>query len=89
MYKTLLAILLLTPALAFADIFILLGTDRFMRADSHTIIVYRGSKPVCVIKTLESVLSADTVDFVGSSITSGDKIRVSNRVIHITQVTKL
>lgn len=87
-YVALLA-LLLSPVGAFADMVNIWGADRWSLVDSHTIIVYRGSKALCLVKTWAFITNTSRIRFVDDTISNFDKLIVDGQAEDITQVTRL
>lgn len=84
-----LIILALCPVGAMADTVNIWGADRWSLVDSHTIIVYRGSKALCLVKTWGFISRASRIRFVDDTISSYDKMIIDGEAEDVRQVTRL
>ena len=89
MMKILFALLLLTPLTALADMVNIFGADRWSRVDSHTIIVYRGSKALCLVKTWGFISTSSRIRFADDTISNFDKMIIDGDVEDIREVKRL
>jgi hypothetical protein len=89
MNKLLCALLLMLPMVAMADTVNIYGANRWSRVDSHTIIVYRGTKALCLVKTWGFIYTTSKIRFVEDTISSYDKMIIDGDVEDIREVKRL
>lgn len=89
MKNFLLILLLSAPPCALADTVNISGASRWSRTDSHTIIIYRGSKAICVVKTRAYIYSSSQIRFKGDTISNYDQIVIDGAAEDIREVKKL
>ena len=89
MKRIALLLALLSPLGAMADMVNIWGADRWSLVDSHTIIVYRGSKALCLVKTLGFINRFSSIRFVDDTISNFDKVIIDGEAEDITKVTRL
>jgi len=89
MRKLLLALVLLSPLASMADTVNIFGADRWSRIDTHTIIVYRGTKAICLVKTWGFIYTSSQIRFTDDFISSFDKMIIDGDVEDIREVKRL
>jgi hypothetical protein len=89
MKKLLLTLLLCAPLCGLADTVNISGANRWSRIDSHTIIVYRGTKAICLVKTWGFIYSSSEIRFADDVISSYDKMIIDGDVEDIREVKRL
>ncbi len=89
MNKLLLILLLGAPLCAQADTVNIYGANRWSRIDSHTIIIYRGTKAICLVKTWGYIHSGSKIRFVDDYISNYDKMVIDGDVEDIREVKRL
>ena len=89
MIKLLLALVLLSPLASMADTVNIFGADRWSRIDTHTIIVYRGTKAICLVKTWGFIYTSSQIRFTDDFISSFDKMIIDGDVEDIREVKRL
>ncbi len=89
MRKILLALLLLSPIASMADTVNISGANRWARLDSHTIIIYRGTKAICLVKTWGFIYTSSDIRFTDDTISSYDKMIIDRDVADIREVKRL
>ena len=65
------------------------GANQWARLDSHTIIVYRYSRPVCLVKTFGFIYPTSEIQFLDDYISNFDKMIVDREVVEIREVKRL
>lgn len=81
--------LLLSPLAAMADTVNIFGANRWSRIDSHTIIIYRGTKAICLVKTWGFIFTTSDIRFTDDTISSYDKMIIDGDVEDIREVKRL
>jgi len=89
MKNLLLTLLIFAPLAAVGDMVNIYGANRWSRIDSHTIIVYRGSKALCLVKTWGYVFSSSRISFVDDTISNFDKMIIDGKAEDIREVKRL
>jgi len=91
MNKIFIAFALLTSnATARADYYVsILGANKWSRIDSHSFIVYRGSKAICLVRTCAYIYPSSSIRFLDDTISNFDKMIVDNEVEDIREVKRL
>lgn len=76
-----------TPA--YADYVNIFGANQWARLDSHTIIVYRYSRPLCLVKTFGFIYPTSEIQFLDDYISNYDKMIIDREVVEIREVKRL
>jgi len=84
-----LSFLLLAPLASMADTVNIFGANRWSRIDTHTIIVYRGTKAICLVKTWGFIYTTSEIRFTDDTISSFDKMIIDGNVEDIREVKRL
>lgn len=77
-----------TPAYADYNVNIY-GANKWARLDSHTIIVYRYSRPICLVKIYGYIYPTSDIRFLDDYISNFDKMIVDREVVEIREVKRL
>jgi hypothetical protein len=77
-----------TPAHADYNVNIF-GANQWARLDSHTIIIYRYSRPICLVKTYGYIYPTSDIRFLDDYISNFDKMIVDREVVEIREVKRL
>jgi len=65
------------------------GANKWARLDSQTIIVYRYSRPICLVKVYGYIYTNSEIRFLDDTISNFDKMLVDREVVEIREVKRL
>jgi len=81
-------IILTAPARADYNVNIF-GANQWSCLDSHTIIIYRYSRAICLVKTYGYIYPTSDIRFLDDYISNFDKMIVDREVVDIREVKRL
>ena len=65
------------------------GANQWAQIDGQTIILYRFSRPICLVKVYGYIFSTSDIRFLDDNISNFDKMIVDREVVEIREVTRL